>query len=249
MSLDLTKYQGDGTIESDPSQPFLKIIQKGSAEFDETNPKYKFKAIPGCKPGDILFQGTGQILPKPVRVIPLGNINLYAEWRKRDEAGGFIRHHPLTITAHKDYRKHQNKEYLGQNELYYTIYWFVLAEIDGEWIRAIVPFTATELKIARRWRTMIKNHVDEQFKDNPPVYAAIWNMGVFIDSNSKGSWYNWDISKETALVELEEAEAVKLLETCFETNRQVQQEQGLMLEEANQELVEPTEESSDELPY
>lgn len=225
MALDPTKYQADASavkVESN-NPPFLRIIQKGSAEFDKTHKQYKDKGISGCDVGDILHTTLGKILPRPLRVIPLRSQTVYAEWRPKKAGGGFVAHHPLTIVADKAYQKKDKKEFIGENELLLTIYYFVLIEIEGKLEKCVIPFTGTGLKHARRWAKVINSHTDDTFKKEAPAYACVYTVTTAPESNDSGSWMGWSIEKLQPIAALPEAEAESVLEVAFKAAAEAKQ--------------------------
>lgn len=199
---DFNTTAGVGTDTIDRSvlgPPFINMIQKGSPEFDETHTKFIEKNIPGCRPGNILFEPERLILPQPLEVIPLAQIPLYTEWKPNK--GGFAGNHQVDITAHRDYRKGvpgsptQYREYLGQNELVYTITFLVLFRQDDKWQKGMIAFTSTQLKAARLWsKTIVTTKFADMPNVKPPIFAAVYNLTTFADSNSKGGYFSWRIT-------------------------------------------------------
>lgn len=226
MAFDYNKASGMGTDTIDSSvlgPPFINIIQKGSPEFDETHQKYADKKIDGCRPGNILFEPERTILPQPVEVVPLAQTALYTCWKPNK--GGFAGNFPADITQDRSYRKGtpgtptEYKEYLGQNELVYTITFLVLFRQGETWKKGLIAFTATQLKAARLWTKAVYSlklpDTPEGFK--PPIFAAKYHLTTFADSNAKGGWFGWRITNAGILSpEADQA----LLETAFKESSQ-----------------------------
>jgi len=225
MALDTNKYQADaGSVKVESTNPpILRIIQKGSAEFDVTHKQHKEKMIAGCKVGDIIHATLGTIIPRPLEVIPLHSQTMYAEWRPKKLGGGFITHRPMSIVSDKGYSREDRKEFLGENELLLTIYYFVLYRSKDEWLKAVIPFTATGLKHARRWAKIINSHTDEAFREKAPPYACIYLLNTEPENNEKGSWMGWSIEKGKALAALPQAEAEAMLELAHKTGMEARQ--------------------------
>ncbi len=219
---DITKVLGAGTEGIDKGvlgMPFINIIQKGSPEFDETHKDHKEKKIDGAKPGSIVFAPERRLLTQPLAVIPLAMASLYTEWRPRTQGGGFIGNQPLSIVGSRNYRKgatntpDQYKEWLGDNELKFTIYAVVRYFQGGEWKRGMFSFNATQLKPARIWSKQILNLRYPNMPDAvPPAFAAVWKFTTVPESNDKGGWYNWSITLDRML-DLNTEQ--KLLENLF----------------------------------
>lgn len=205
MGFDYAQAAGAGTDTIDSQvlgPPFITIIQKGSPEFDETHKKYAEKKIDGCKPGQILFEPKRLILPQPLSVIPLAQTALYTEWKPNK--GGFVGNRDVTVTSERGYRKgapgskDQYREYLGENELVYTITFMILFRQQEGWHKGMIAFTSTQLKHARNWSKAILNlKFPEAFKvpadATPPIFASKYDLSTFADSNTAGGWFAWKI--------------------------------------------------------
>lgn len=209
MAYDPTKSAGQSSDSIDPSvlgMPFIFIIQKGSAEFDETHKNHGTKKIEGCKPGHLVFGSERVILEKPLRVVPVAQTAIYSEWKPRDAGGGFVGHQPLSVIDDRNYRKgvkgspNESKEYLGNNELIYTVYVMLLFLQGNTWKKGMISFQSTQLKHARNWlKTIASVKIAELPDVKPPIFAASYLLKTAIDQNAKGSWYSWDIQLEKVL--------------------------------------------------
>ena len=208
MAFDYNKAAGLGTSTIDRGvlgMPFINIIQKGSPEFDETHRKHADKKIEGCRPGNILFEIERAILPQPVKVIPLATTTLYTEWKPN--GGGLVGNRTLDIINARDYRKgapgspQQYREYLGENELVYTIYFMVLFQHGEKWKQGLIAFTSTQLKVARNWsRSILATKVPGLAESvQPPIFAAVYKLTTFADSNAKGGFFSWQVEKDRLL--------------------------------------------------
>lgn len=204
MAFDPTKYAGAGMADIPQSGglPELKVIQKGSPEFDETHKDYKDKKVENCRPGDIVLNGA--VVKRPLRIVPLGTTALYAEFKAKKNGGGFVGHRPLEVVSDPKYRKgspntpEEFKEYLGENELQYNIIFAVKAFVEEKWIDAVFLFSSTELKDARAWGRLIKNSKNPMWGTNiPPIFANTYMVATSPRQNSKGSWFGWDITRPT----------------------------------------------------
>ena len=203
MSFDYAAASGIGTDTIDKGvlgPPFLNIVQKGSPEFDETHRSYADKHIDGCRPGNILFEPERRILTQPLSVVPLAQTTAYTMWKPNK--GGSAGNMPLTVTSLKDYRKGtpgtptEYKEYLGQNELVYTITFLILFKDGSEWKKGLIAFNGTQLKWARNWSKTILGVKIPNLPEGvrPPIFAAKYDLTTFADSNGKGGWFAWKIT-------------------------------------------------------
>lgn len=220
MAFDYTQASGLGTdtiSDAVLGPPFLSIVQKGSPEFDETHPKFAEKRM-DCRPGNIILESERVVLPTLLSVIPLAQLPHYTEWRP--SKGGFVSNRALDVTGHRDYRKGvpgtptEYKEYLGQNELVFTILYIILFKHDGVWKKGMIAFTNKQLKKARVWSKVIKSL---KFADLPnivpPMFAAAYDLSTAAESNEKGGWFGWNIGQAKLLNPVTDQ---ALLEQAFE---------------------------------
>lgn len=200
MSQDILKMiAGDGTDDIPVvGTPFLQVIQKASPQVDDTHKNFAKKQIPGCKPGDIFLTTTNKVVINKGttrKFIPLAQHVHYVEFKPESAGGGFVGVHPLTITSNKSYKqgdgteKGKWKEFLGQNELRYTIMIAGVLIVDDEEIKVVVPFTSTQLKTARLLLKDIAAFRWDGVKVTPPMYARAWDLGTEVQSNASGSWF------------------------------------------------------------
>lgn len=232
MAYDPTKNQGQRTDDIDPAVlglPFINIIQKGSAEFDETHRFHKDKKIEGCKPGDILFTQKRKVLARPLLVIPVAQTTLYTEWKSREAGGGFVGNRALSVATDRNYRRGtpgsptEYKEYLGSNELIYTMYFMVIFKQGDAWEKGVIAFTGAQLKHARKWSRSIKEVSYDNLPSSvtPPIFAASYQVSTAPESGNKGGWMGWsitldrimDFTKDEALLTQAEAASVDAAKT------------------------------------
>lgn len=218
MAFDFTKAAGAGTNSIDESVlglPFIKIIQKGSPEFDETHRDYATKRIEGCRPGDILFAPRRLILQRPVEVIPVAQHTCYTEWKSPQEGKGFVGHQTTSIISDPRYSrghpdsKEKNKEYLTVNghkhELIYTIYVAVLFKHEGQWKKGLIDFSSTQLKAARQWtKSLLNVRLPDMPEVKAPIFASQWKLATKAEQNAQGGWFGWDIQFDKVLNAVED---------------------------------------------
>ena len=72
---------------------------------------------------------------------------------------------------------------------------------EGSFQPAVIDMKSSQLKVSRRWKTQIamqkiKNPKTEQLV-TPAVYVTMWKLSVTEESNDKGDWFNYQVSKES----------------------------------------------------
>lgn len=214
----LKKLSGKGMdmLDASSNMPLLKLIATNSPELLPDHDKY----IEGCKAGDIVFNATGEILPKPVEFLVVAKTTIYAEWRPKKDGGGLVGHHPLTAVGRPDYKKGNDKsaykEFLGKNELNLTMYYMIKFKQGDEWVEGILSFSSTGLSAAGRPlnKLISKFQYPEGVDCLPFLFSRSYYLDSFLDKDDENQWYNWKVSEGNVL-DFEEDE--KLLEDCLET--------------------------------
>lgn len=207
----LNLIAGAGTDDLRKPAPILEVIQKGSPQVDATHKDYATKRIDDASPGDIVLLSENRVVvfskkKQSLEVTPLAIGKCYVEFKPKNSGGGFVAVHPLAITADRRYRKGdgteegQYKEFLGQNELSYTVTIFGLAKIDGVDTRVMLRMTSTQLKKARDLEKMISLFRWEGVKAQPPIFARPFKVTTVAEKNDKGGWFGWEFTPGTPLV-------------------------------------------------
>lgn len=202
MAYDIAKVSGMGTenLDSGSALPFVRILQDLSPQLKSNKDEY----VEGSKAGDLFFNKTKCVLANPLNIIPVYTKAVYTEWIPRNKGGGYVASHPLTVVSDPSYEKGRERQYdewLGENELRYTSYWFILAEIDGSWEEAIIPFTSSQLKVSRKLTGDINRFRYEQDKSIiPPLFAQKWQLKTVMEtSKNNDDYWNFEISDNVVL--------------------------------------------------
>ena len=202
MAFDITTVEGQGTENLDTGSsalPFIRILQDLSPQLKPQKDEY----VEGSKSGDLFFAKTQSIIEQPVEVIPCYTKSIYTEWIPRSKGGGFVGNHPLTIVGNPNYEKGRERQYdewLGENELKFTTYWFVLMKQGDSWEQAVIPFTSSQLRISRKLTTDINRFRYEDASIAPPLFAQRWNLKSVLETSKNGDdYFNFDFSEPTVL--------------------------------------------------
>ena len=184
--------------QADKAMPTLKLLQNGSPEVNKNDGSYLTGAQPGMildPAGDTLYGGD-----EGVKVIPWAFANQYVEWADRGTGSKSpIAFHAITSDIiQQTTRDGSFKDRLPNgNYLEKTAYHFVLLVSSGAPKPAVVTFKATNLKISRKWGSLL---TDVQVKGQkgyftPPAYSHFYKLSSSQQSNDKGSWFSWAIER------------------------------------------------------
>lgn len=207
MSFDPKKLAGLGMdqLDESTSMPLLKLLQPRCAEVDPDHRDHDKKGITGARTGDVVFSPEALVLSRPISIIPLSIKSLYAEWKPKGQGGGLVAHHGLNIVSHPDYVKGRNpdkpySESLGQNDLMMTMYICVLFEKSaGNWERAIIALTSTNLKHGRTMQSQIKKFRYDDPSVKPFMFSRKFTLESQKAASSEHSWYEFKITPSDIL--------------------------------------------------
>ena len=182
--------------QEDLALPFLKILGQLSPEVNKRDGKY----VEGAEPGKIINTVTNQLYDT-IHVIPCHYKRQYIEWQDRGTSSGA----PVAIheadsdivsqtTRGKDYKDRlPNGNYLDN-----TANHFVLV-VGANPETALISMKSTQLKVSRKWNSMMMG-IKMQGKNGlftPPTYSHIYKLSTVQMSNDKGTWFGWDVAKES----------------------------------------------------
>ena len=189
--------QGIANIkQEDLALPFLKVLGQLSPEVNKRDAKH----VEGAQPGMIVNSVTNELYngEKGIEVLPVYYKRQYIEWQDRGESKGAPVHIydagddiPQT-TRDKNYKDRlANGNYLENTVSHFVV---LLGKTPTT---ALISMKATQLKISRKWNSMMMG-IKMQGKNGlftPPTYSHIYKLKTVQQSNDKGTWFGWDVSK------------------------------------------------------
>ena len=189
--------QGIANIKQDDlALPFLKVLGQLSPEVNKRDAKY----VQGAEPGMIINTVTNELFDgeKGIQVLPVYYKRQYIEWQARGESQGAPVHiYDAGDDIPKTTRDKGNKDRLANgNYLENTASHFVVL-LSKTPTTALISMKATQLKISRKWNSMMMG-IKMQGKTGlftPPTYSHIYKLKTVQQSNDKGTWFGWDVSK------------------------------------------------------
>ena len=139
----------------DMSIPFLRILDKGSPQVNKRDGAY----VEGAEPGMIYNTVANEVYDGEVgvTVIPCYFNRRFIEWKPRESGGGYMGSYlpddPIVKTTVKN---DKNADVLPNgNLLSNTAQHFVLLTYEGNFSRALITMSSTQLKKSRRWITQM----------------------------------------------------------------------------------------------
>tara|TARA_R110002020_G_scaffold50132_3_gene142002 strand:+ start:6493 stop:7206 length:714 start_codon:yes stop_codon:yes gene_type:complete len=190
ISMEEDANEGLQTLgREDLAMPFFKITQPLTPEVTDDK----------VKAGWIMNSATGEAVTEMI-VIPCGYEKQYLEWAPRESGGGLKNVHnqyegpPLLSGCTKD---EKGKDVLPNgNLLVPTAVHYVCALFEGIPTIGIMSMTSTSLKKSRRWNSVMTS-IKVSGKNGmytPPMFGNSYTVKVSKESNNFGTWFNWDIS-------------------------------------------------------
>ena len=182
--------------QDDLALPFLKVLGQLSPEVNKRNAKY----VEGAEPGMIINTVTNEIFngEKGIDVVPVYYKRQHIEWQDRGESQGApVKIYEARDDLPKTSRDKFNKDRLANgNYLENTASHFVVV-LGKNPTTALISMKATQLKVSRKWNSMMMG-LKMQGKNGmftPPTYSHIYKLKTVQQSNDKGTWFGWDVSK------------------------------------------------------
>ena len=189
--------QGTQNIrQEDLALPFLKVLGQLSPEVNKRDAKY----VEGAEPGMILNTVSNELYDgtKGINVLPVFYKRQFIEWQDRGESKGAPVHIydagddiPQTTRDKSNKDRLANGNYLENTASHYVIL------VGNAPSTALISMKATQLKISRKWNSMMMG-IKMQGKNGlftPPTYSHIYKLKTVQQSNDKGTWFGWDVSK------------------------------------------------------
>tara|TARA_R110002153_G_scaffold87579_1_gene216409 strand:+ start:1236 stop:2033 length:798 start_codon:yes stop_codon:yes gene_type:complete len=185
----------DNMGAEDMALPFLRVLGQLSPEINKRDAKY----VEGAEAGMIFNTVTKQAYDgeKGLNIIPAYYKREYVEWSDRGQGTSApVAIHSVSSGVIKETTRDAGyKDRLPNgNYLENTASYYVLTE---DMQTALVSMKSTQLKVSRNWNSMM-NSIKLQGKNGlftPASYSHVYNLKTVEQSNDKGTWYGWTISK------------------------------------------------------
>ncbi len=206
----MAAFSGAGMENTDRESfaiPFLAVIQKTSPQVDKDTDQY----IKGVEAGDLLLTSSNEVFKDEdgVDVVFCGYRRVYLRWAPLDEGGGFKGEIPVEEVAvmrskgkviEQDGRLFaDNGDIIADTRIHYVL---VVRE-DGTFTPAVMSLKSTQIKKSKMLMTQIQSYIakDSHGKSfTPPSFGHIFHAETVAESNDKGSWRGWKLTR-TGFVE------------------------------------------------
>ena len=183
--------------QEDLALPFLKVLGQLSPEVNKAHAKYK----EGAEPGMIFNTVSGQFFDgaKGIEIIPVHYQRQLVEWQDRGASTGapVAIHNAESDIMSKTTRDKSYKDRLPNgNYIEKTASHFVIILGDAP-TTALINMKSTQLKTSRKWNSMMAG-VRLKGKNGlftPSSFSHIYRLRTVQQSNDKGTWFGWEVSK------------------------------------------------------
>jgi hypothetical protein len=195
----------------DISIPFLVVLQGLSPQLTER---------PELRQGMILNTGTGDYYDgkEGVAFVPALTQHVFVEWKTRAAGGGFVGIHevssPVVMQAKEAAKKHgaafgdyntafdADGKPIGNDliETFY-VYGISLGKDKTECQETTLAFTGSRIKKYRNWMTKARSIqllLGDGRRIPAPLFAHTYRLKTVQEKNTKGSWFNWEVSFDGA---------------------------------------------------
>ena len=191
-TINLRADSGRGTEElksDDVSTPILKILHQLSPECNSRNAKH----VEGAEPGMIYAASFGHLIDgqKGLDIVVAHTQTRYPEWQERgDSAAAPVGTH-LEIPADATEEKNGRWRLPNGNYVEKTMYFYVIAIVNGECRKAVIAMRSSNLTPGRELNNLIANlrMTDSKGTFQPAAYTAMFNLKTVGKNWGDKSWH------------------------------------------------------------
>lgn len=200
----LTAHDDLGTgfedfTQDDLAVPFLNLLQKGSPQVEDENPK----RIAGAKAGSFMNSVTSEIYDgkEGVVLIPVHRTRSFIEWVPRKQGGGLVKVYQPDVpevqgVLAKAGRKFGKLKINDDNDLMETFSVFsLLLSPDGFTTRVIVSFASSQIGMYKKWMTtargiQVRDEATGRVK-TPAMWSHRYRLSSFFFQKKEDTWYKY----------------------------------------------------------
>lgn len=212
----------EGISVADMAIPRISILQKGSPQLDKTDGLF----VKGAEQGDFLENVTNSVYAKGEDgfiMIPVCYQRNNIEWILKKLGGGFVQSHgPDDAVLGRCKRNDDNQMLLPNGHEVVTTaeyYCYVLTEDGAAPQQVVISMAKTQLKKARKLNTQITSLLVPRPSGpgtfNPAMFYSHFKATTVPESNDKGSWMGWSLTREGNTLDLENGSQIYLAARHF----------------------------------
>ena len=216
----------DEVTTDDIAIPFLRILADGSPQVKKRDGAY----VEGAEPGMIYNTVLSEVYDgeQGIKVIPCHYNRRFVEWIPSETKGGgyvqsFDPSDPIVNTTTRDDQGRdvlENGNYLANTAQFFVL--FMHKELGVQ--RALIAMTSTQLKKSRKWLAQAQS-ITAKGKNGVytlPLMSQVYTLSTMPESNDKGSWYGWDITRDKQL-DLSNEDEASIFDTAVGFGNSVKQ--------------------------
>jgi len=193
----INESTGEGTVfdSSELQIPFIRLIQAMSPQLSKKKTEY----IEGASQGDAFNTVTHELWDgeKGLTVIVCVQTTKYLEFVPRESGGGFQGELRADDPVLFKTSRNGAKEILpnGNEVVKSDQHFCLIVNDDGTTQPAIIDMKSTQLKVSKRWKSMISMERPLETGKKPDCYTMKWRLTSIEQSNDKGTFANWQVEK------------------------------------------------------
>lgn len=202
---DMASFSGAGMENTDRESfaiPFLAVIQKTSPQVDKDSDAY----IKGVEAGDLLLTSSGEVFKDEdgIDIVFCGYRRVFLRWAPLDDGGGFKGEIPVeevAVLRSKGKIIEEDGRMFGDNGDLIAdtrIHYIMVVRPDGTFTPAVMSLKSTQIKKSKLLMTQIQSYTakDSSGKSfTPPSFGHVFHAETVAESNDKGSWRGWKVSR------------------------------------------------------
>jgi hypothetical protein len=201
--------------QDDLAVPFIAILQKGSPQVEEENPK----RLAGAKAGSLMDTVSNELFDGKVGipVIPVHRTRSFIEWIPKDDGGGLVNVYdptdPIVLAILKKAGKKFGKLKINDNnDLVETFNVFCLIPGDNGMVkRVVIGFASSQIGMYKKWMTRAQSIQivgASGVAGTPPMFSHRYRLTTQFFQKKENTWYKWVANFDGA-----DAAACRLAET------------------------------------
>lgn len=205
----LEQFSGEGygdVTASDFNIPRIGIIGDLSPQLKKNHSAY----IEGAEAGHVVDVGMSQLFPDGIVYLPVARVKEWIRWRPRKTGEGISARYDFDFIKENNLERNERNEYIvndGTGDEVIETWQFYGLNLSAAGRRSFLPMKKSNLKIARRWFSQMRE-TKLPNGNIAPLFYSTWKLGSFLDSGNENNWYNWTLAKGDDVISLPNRDAI-----------------------------------------